>query len=147
MQQTTVEAITNNGCGNNPLWDVTKNDEWVMFLSNFVCGLRNIITCEVQCEDMYTLIGDTLPELAQTPSDILCNLLGNRILLPDSIRESLKEWEGKIAPYTVKEKLTNEERDEVAQHLVHLTHFLFEEVVNPALKNTYPSLEIKIEIQ
>ena len=146
MQQTAVETLTNNGYGNTPLWDITKNDEWIMFLSNFVFVLEKIITCEVECEDMVNLAGETLPELATTPGDILSNLLGERILLPESLRESLQEWKDKITPYTAKEKLTNKERDEVAKHLVNLTHFLFEEVVNPALKNTYPSLEIKVKV-
>ena len=149
----TTSPITANECGIIPLLDITKDDDWLVFLSQFVFMLRNIITCEVQCvdedgdEDMVTLAGDTLPELATTPSDILSNLLGERILLPLSLRESLQEWDRKIAPYTAKTTLINKERDEVAKHLVHLTRFLFEEVVNPALKNTYPSTEIKIEIE
>lgn len=147
MESIVTSQLTTKECGNIPLWDIAKNEDWIMFLTSFVFMLEKIITCKVQCEDMVNLAGETLPELATTPSDILSNLLGERILLSESLRESLKEWSGKIAPYTAKEQLTNAERDEVGHHLVHLTHFLFEEVVNPALKNTYPSTEIKIEIE
>ena len=149
MQQTTVETPTFNKYVNLALWDITKNDDWIRFLSHFVFMLEKMITCEVQCVDeegddaMGTPAGDTLPELSTTPADILSNLCGERILLPESMRESLYEWATKIAPYTAMEKLHPGERDEVAQHLVHLTHFLFDEVVNPALKNTYPAIEGK----
>ena len=117
---------------------ITKEGDYL--LHEFAHILSQITSGEVECEDLYTLAGDSFPELSSTPENILYNLMYTKIELPDFVRESLIEWKDKIFSYTRKHKLTNEERDKVATLLVHLTHFLFEEVVNPALKNTYPSI-------
>ena len=112
-------------------------------LSELAHALSQITSCQVECENPVFATGETLSELSATPEDIMWNLLSTKIRLPDSIRESLKEWKDKIVPYTLKYTLNDEERDKVAEHVCGLRRFLFDEVVNPALKNTYPSIEGK----
>lgn len=122
---------------------VTKDGDHLLFELGH--ALRQITSCEVQCENPILVTGESVAELSSTPDDILWNLQSTKIQLPDSIRERLKEWKNKILPYTLKNTLNDEERDELVRHVVHLRRFLFEEVVNPALKNNYPSIESKEE--
>lgn len=120
---------------------VTKEGDHLLFELGH--ALSQITVCEVQCENPIFVTGETLPELSAPPEDIVWNLKTANIRLPDSIRESLKEYKDKLVPYTSKNTLNNEERDKVAEHICGLRHFLFEEVIKPALKNTYPAIEGK----
>ena len=143
MQITTTNPATNREFVDRSSKGIKENHDDLLFELGDI--LNKITSCKVECENPMLVLGDTVSELSATPEDILWNLYDANIRLPDSVRESLKEWKDKIVPYTLQNTpLNDEERDELVKHIVNLRRFLFEEVVNPALKNTYPAIEGKI---
>ncbi|MBO7713239.1 MAG: hypothetical protein J6S85_06685 [Methanobrevibacter sp.] len=137
MQITTTNPITNCVFVDRSSEGIKKDHDDLFYeLGNI---LNKITECRVELENPVFVTGETMSELSTTPEAIVWTLHGANIRLPDSIIETLKEWKDKIVPYTLLQKpLNNEERDQLAMHVVNLRRFLFDEVVNPALKNTYP---------
>ena len=142
MQITTTNSTTNRVSVVRSSEGIKEDCDDLLFELGDI--LNKITSCKVECENPMLVLGDTVSELSATPEDIVWNLYTVNIRLPDSVRESLKEWKDKIVPYTLQNTpLNDEERDKLVTYVVNLRRFLFEEVVNPALLNTYPSLEGK----
>ena len=142
MQITTTNPTTNPEFVDRSSKGIKEDRDDLLFELGDI--LNKITSCKVECENPMLVLGDTVSDLAATPEDILWNLYDANIRLPDSVRESLKEWKDKIVPYTLQNTpLNDEERDELVKHIVNLRRFLFKEVVNPALKNTYPAIKGK----
>ena len=142
MQITTTNPIINS-VGYKSSSEVIKedHDELLFDLGN---ALNRITEGKVEFKNPIFFTGEPMSELSTTPEDIVWKLHRANIRLPDSIIETLNEWKNKIEYYAfLLVPLNEEEKDKLGMHLTNLKLFLLEEVVNPALLNTYPSLEGK----